>query len=223
MSNQEDSEGGVPCEENREREEISLTEDESGAFHLELDDETTEEKLSSTKSSVILRGESEQKEQEAKKRDDRYLYLLADFENYKKRVQKEQLDQAKYANEKLLREVLIVLDDLERAILHFNETHDFEKVSEGLALVSKQFLSFLNRFGVSPIESLNKPFDPACHQAVGQVERPDLKEGNVADEIQKGYMLHGRLIRPSFVMIAKHHNDADIQGNTVGGTVNVGV
>ena len=192
-------------QENDREEEISLTEDESGVFHIEEDAlSETDVKEASEGNGAILKKELEKKALEAKKQEERYLYLLADFENYKKRAQKDQLDQSRYANEKLIREVLVVLDDLERAILHFDETHDFEKVSEGLALVSKQFLSFLNRFGVSPIESLNKPFDPACHQAVGQVNRPDLSEGEVAEEVQKGYRLHDRLIRPAFVMISKN-------------------
>jgi len=228
MPKQEDPEGNVPrggnipSRENRDVDDIGLEEaegtlpDESGVFHLEdidlpeVTNKTTAEGGSIRlrpveRENVTLKKELEKKEQEAKKQEERYLYLRSDFENYKKRIQKEQLEQSKYANEKLLREVLVVLDDLERAILHFDEKHDFEKIAEGLALVSKQFLSFLNRFGVAPIDSLNKPFDPTCHQAVGQVSRPDLNDGAVTEEIQKGYMLYDRLIRPAFVMIAKNN------------------
>ncbi len=122
-----------------------------------------------------------------------------------------------------------MLDNLERALLHFNESHDFEKVSEGLVLISKQFVSLLNRFGVSPVESLNKPFDPSCHQAVGHLNRPDIPEGEVAEEVQKGYMLYDRLIRPSFVMISKRDTvvpfvlEADENNPPLGGSVDSNV
>ncbi len=195
--------------ENKEIGAVDITEDEAGVFHIESEEEVA----------------PPAKETETAKWEEKYLYLRADFENYKKRVQKEQLDQSKFANEKILKDVLVVLDNLERALLHFNEPHYFEKanvaceVSEGLTLISKQFVSFLNRFGVTPIESLNKPFDPECHQAVGHVERADLPEGSVAEEVQKGYMLYDRLIRPSFVMISKKDENSAL----LGGTVDVGV
>jgi molecular chaperone GrpE len=222
--------------ENKKIDEIALTEDESGVFHVEDEEESSVGKV------VILQEEQDKVEtpsaQETNKWEEKYLYLRADFENYKKRVQKDQIDQSKFANEKLLREVLGVLDNLERAILHFNESHDFEKVLEGLGLVSKQFLTFLNRFGVSPVESLNKPFDPDCHQAVGHIDRPDIPEGEVAEEVQKGYRLYDRLIRPSFVMISKRGTASAGTGATdtiditmpedgttppLGGTIDVGV
>jgi len=226
--------------ENKEIDEMAITENESGVFHIE-DEHIEEEGESPDGKVVILEAEQEQfgtssvgaataKEQETNKWEEKYLYLRADFENYKKRAQKDQLDQSKFANEKLLKEALVVMDNLERAILHFNGSRDFEKVSEGLSLVLKQFGSFLTRFGVSPVESLNKPFDPACHQAVGQVDRADLPEGEVAEEVQKGYRLFDRLIRPSFVMISKKSSvpsypseATEENSSSIGGTVDVGV
>ncbi|MEK7703139.1 MAG: nucleotide exchange factor GrpE [Nitrospirota bacterium] len=185
-----------------QEENFDLREDEGGVFHIESDNDPAE-KEASKEELLALKDAVEQKDQEIKKRDERYRYLLADFENYKKRAQKDQVEQFKFANEKLLKEAVVVLDDLERAMLHANKTDDFEKIMEGLVLVSKQFLSFLGRFGVVPIESLSKAFDPACHQAVGQVVRGDLPDGEVTEEIQRGYMLYDRLIRPSFVLISK--------------------
>ena len=219
--------------EDQKIEEVVLTEDETGMFHVELDEESLEKTENPQNTESPAKSRAIPQNEQDKKWEERYLYLRADFDNYKKRVQKEQLDQSKFANEKLLRDVLIVLDNLEMALSHFNGSHDFEKVSEGLSLVSKQFLSFLNRFGVSQIESLNKPFDPACHQAVGHIERPDLEEGAVAEEVQKGYMLYDRLIRPSFVMIAKRDAErdtgvpfvveADENNPPLGRTVDIGV
>mgnify|MGYP001578112023 CR=1 FL=1 len=183
--------------------EMNLCADEGGVFHLDTDDEISSKEEETSPEFLALKAEIEKKDQEAQKREEKYRYLLADFENYKKRAQKEQIEQFKFANEKILKEALVVLDYLDRAVSHAKKIDGSEKVIEGLDLVLKQFLSFLNRFGVTPIESLNKSFDPACHQAVGQVERDDLPEGEVVEDVQRGFMLYDRLIRPSFVLIAK--------------------
>ncbi len=143
------------------------------------------------------------KTEEVQQVKQKQLYLLADFENYKKRAQKEQIDQAKFSNEKVIKEVLVVLDDLERASLHLKETGDVSAVQEGLDLIKKQFVSFLGRFGVVAIESLRKPFDPVCHQAIGMLDRPDEEPNLVVEEAQKGYLLYDRIIRPAMVMISK--------------------
>jgi molecular chaperone GrpE len=228
--------------EDRKTEDVAFTEDETGVFQVEIDQETSqampEEMPEETPEKAKVKTNSGKNggtghDDQDKKWEERYLYLRADFDNYKKRVQKDQLDQFKFANEKLLREVLSVLDNLDRAILHFNESRDFEKVSEGLTLVSKQFVSFLNRFGVTPIESLNQPFDPECHQAVGHIGRADIPEGNVAEEVQKGYRLYDRLIRPAFVMISQKEtqketavpfvSEADENNPPLGGTIDSSV
>ncbi len=145
-------------------------------------------------------------EQEAKENHDRYLRTLADFENYKKRTQKEKTELAKFANERILEEILPVIDNLERALVHSKETQDFDKMLEGLAMVQKQFLSVLDKFGVRPIECLNQAFDPSFHQSVGQSEiaaDSDVAEGSVVSEAQKGYFLKERVLRPSLVIVAK--------------------
>jgi molecular chaperone GrpE len=152
-----------------------------------------------------LRSELQKKEQAARESHDRYLRTLADFENYKKRAQKEQMEQAKFANEKLIKEFLPVIDNLDRALAHSKETKDFEKMVEGVELIQKQLLSTLAKFGVRPIESLNQPFDPFLHQSIGQVEsdRSDEKEDQVVGETQKGYFLNERVLRPSLVLVSK--------------------
>jgi molecular chaperone GrpE len=133
----------------------------------------------------------------------KYLYLLADFENYKKRAQREQTEQAKFSNERLLKEVLVVLDDLERAILHSKEAENSAQIAEGVTLTAKQFLSFLARYSVKPIPCLNQPFDPVYHQSVGYVEKSGGEEGQVAEEIQRGYLIHDRVLRASLVRVLK--------------------
>ncbi|MFQ5543981.1 MAG: nucleotide exchange factor GrpE [Nitrospiria bacterium] len=153
-----------------------------------------------------LREEIKKNEKAAKDAHDRYLRTLADFENYKKRTQKDQADRAKYANEQVFKEILPVVDNLDRAITHSNERHDFEKMLEGVVLIQKQVLSVLEKFGVRPIECLNEAFDPFRHESVGQVEldeNSDVEENHIVEEAQKGYFLKDRVLRPSFVMIGK--------------------
>ena len=171
----------------------------------EMNREEKRESLSESESEEKLRAELQQKEQAARESHDRYLRTLADFENYKKRAQKEQMEQAKFANEKLIKEFLPVIDNLERALAHSKETKDFEKMVEGVELIQKQLLSTLAKFGVRPIESLNQPFDPFLHQSIGQVEsdRPDEKDDQVVGESQKGYFLNERVLRPSLVLVSK--------------------
>lgn len=153
-----------------------------------------------------LRAGYEKKEEEARQAQERFMRTLADFENYKKRAQRDQSDALKYANEKLLKELLPVIDNLERALAHSRETRDFDRMMEGVELIRKQLFSALGKFGVVPIESLNQPFDPSLHQSIGQIEveeGSDAKENQVIGETQKGYHLNDRVLRPSLVMIAK--------------------
>jgi len=153
-----------------------------------------------------LRAEVQKKEQAASESYNRYLRTLADFENYKKRSQKEQIEQAKYANEKLINEFLPVMDNLERALSHSKETKDFDRMVEGVELIHKQLLSALEKFGVRQIESLHQSFDPFLHQSIGQVESDENsgeKENQVVGETQKGYFLSERVLRPSLVLVSK--------------------
>ncbi len=182
--------------------------EESKAASPEGKGPATAEEAPESPESVIetLRAGYEKKEQEAREAQNRYLRTLADFENYKKRAQRDQAEALKYANEKLIRELLPVIDNLDRALSHSRETRDFDRMMEGVELIYKQFLSMLGKFGVVPIESLNQPFDPFLHQSIGQVEvdeGSDAKENQVVGETQKGYYFNERVLRPSLVMIAK--------------------
>lgn len=150
-----------------------------------------------------LKSELKKKEEELHKLHDKYLRIYAEFENYKKRNMKEQMEFARYANEKLLREILPVIDNLERAIIHLKETKDFQGLIEGVELTCKQFLDSLSRFGVKAVKSLGEPFDPSRHQAIGQIESDKYDENIVAEELQKGYLLEDRILRPALVNVSK--------------------
>lgn len=131
---------------------------------------------------------------------DRMLRIAADFENYKKRVRKEQLDAVSRAREEVLRELLEVIDNLERAISAATEPSD--PVLKGVNLVVRQFQSKLERYDVKAFESTGQPFDPRRHEAISQVPTADAAPGTVVREHQKGYMVGDRLLRPAVVGVA---------------------
>ncbi|MCH2300456.1 MAG: nucleotide exchange factor GrpE, partial [SAR324 cluster bacterium] len=142
-------------------------------------------------------------ESKYKDMQDRYLRLNAEFDNYKKRMMRENSDRLKYFNMELIKELLPSVDNLERAISHAGEDHsDLENMIEGLQMVYKGMQEAFGKFGVSEIESIGKEFDPNCHQAVGMIESQEVPENHVAEECLKGYYLHDRIIRPTMVRVS---------------------
>jgi molecular chaperone GrpE len=139
---------------------------------------------------------------ELKAVQDRYLRLAAEFENYKKRVQKDQAEYTRYAHERLLRELLPVLDNLQRALQHAQQSGGTNGLIEGVELTCKQYLEVLSRFGVRPIPSVGQPFDPAVHQAVATVDPQGQAPNTIVEEYEKGYYLHDRVLRPAIVTVA---------------------
>jgi molecular chaperone GrpE len=132
--------------------------------------------------------------------DDRLL-RLADFENYKKRAAREREEYVALANERLLKELLPILDDLERA-LTAAEQHEEAQLEEGVRLTYKSLASLLQRNGVQEIDAAGK-FDPHVHEALLQQPAQDKESGDVIDVIQKGYTLGGRVVRPARVIVAE--------------------
>jgi len=144
------------------------------------------------------------KELEAKQEHDRFLRVSAEFENYKKRSAREMSEFRKYANESLISEMLTVVDNIERAIITSGSNDQANScIIEGVSLTLKEILKVFDNFGVKPIESLCKTFDPNFHQAVMQEESEDHPDNTVIAELQKGYMIHDRLLRPSMVVVSK--------------------
>lgn len=140
---------------------------------------------------------------EVKENYDKYLRVCAEFDNYKKRAAREIGDFRKYANETLLKDLLSVIDNLERAV---ESTQDVKEaangVVEGVEMTLKEILKIVERYGVKPVEALGEPFDPSFHQAVMQEESDSQPENTVLKELQKGYLLHDRLLRPSMVVVS---------------------
>jgi len=144
--------------------------------------------------------------QEAQEHYDRLLRVSADYENYKKRTSREMKDLVKYANERLIKEVLTIVENLERAIA---SAPDDDPLAQGVNLTLNETLKILDRHHVAPIKSLGEPFDPNFHQAMMQEEVDDQPPNTVVKELQKGYMIHDRLLRPALVAVSKAKNNAD--------------
>ena len=143
---------------------------------------------------------TEEKKEEAPEEDGdaKYLRLMADFQNYKKRVEKEKKDLYSYANEKLVTELLAVLDNFERALAHEDSGDGFK---EGMEMIFKQLMDVLEKSGLAEIAALGEDFDPNFHNAVMTEETEEYESGKVSGVLQKGYTLNGKVIRPSMVKV----------------------
>jgi molecular chaperone GrpE len=134
---------------------------------------------------------------------DRVLRLGAEMENTRKRLERERSESIQYANESIIRDMLPIVDNLERALEHAQKDDTNEGLAEGVSNTLKAFLDTLARYGCSAFEAVGKTFDPNYHEAVMQEVSNDYPENTVLTELQKGYTLHGRLLRAAMVVVAK--------------------
>src|SRR5882672_1346805 len=184
-------------------EEFKKDADESGADQSneaspqEIDSNSVEAEF------LSLRQQLETKETEAKNYYERLLRQAAELENYKKRSARERDDAIRYANESLLKDLLPVVDNLERAIAHASGGGNGKPLVEGVEMVLRGLTDVLAKHGVMPISAQGQPFDPTKHEAMTQVETDDHEPNSVVEELHKGYMLRDRLLRPALVSVAK--------------------
>lgn len=129
-------------------------------------------------------------------------YLAAEFDNYRKRVAREQEAIVSFGNERILLAILPFLDNLERAISQSNDTGSVEALLSGVRITYHQILAELRKFGLEQISSVGEPFDPSLHEAIAKVSWEGTPEGTVLAESRKGYLLNGRLLRPAQVTVA---------------------
>ena len=146
-------------------------------------------------------------QQEEEKANDMMLRLAAELDNYKKRVAKERESLIKYAAQNIVQELLPVLDNFERAIESASESKDLDSFLEGVKMTYKHMCDALERKGVTGIDAVGKSFDPNIHEAVMQIASEEYPENVVVEELQKGYMLHDRVIRPSMVAVSKGNKE----------------
>ncbi len=150
--------------------------------------------------------------QEKEEYYDRLLRTQADFDNYRKRVQREQANLLRYGAENALHEILPVVDNLERAVDSARKHEESNsQLREGVELILTQFNDALGKLGVRPIETVGHPFDPNKHDALIRVHAPDVSEGAVVDEIRKGYYLHDKVLRPAQVTVGTHEPVQDFE------------
>lgn len=141
--------------------------------------------------------------EEAEKNYDLYMRTYAEMENIKKRGIKEREELAKYANESIIKEILPVIDNLDKAISHAQNDENSSALVEGLELTRDGLMKALEKAGLKEVEALGKPFDPNFHESVSQQIDDTVAPGHVIMELQKGYLLNGRLMRPSMVVISQ--------------------
>jgi molecular chaperone GrpE len=141
--------------------------------------------------------------------EERVLRTAADAENFKKRLQREKEEQTRYANETFMRDLLPVIDNLERALQHAATVNNQEGLLEGLNMTLKGFIDTLAKFGCVAIEAVGETFDPNFHEAVSQEENAELEPNTVLKELQKGYLLKERLLRPAMVIVSKPASEAE--------------
>lgn len=166
-------------------------------------DNKAKSKITSDKKNKAKKeGIPELKEQLASEKD-RVLRLSAEFENYKKRKERESDEFKKFANETIFRQLLTVVDNLERAISSAKENLDDKSLLEGVKLTYKEIIKLFETFNVKVVEAENQLFDPNFHQAVTQEETNDFPDNTVTKVLQKGYLLNDRLIRPAMVIVSK--------------------
>jgi molecular chaperone GrpE len=134
---------------------------------------------------------------------DTALRSAADLDNARKRAQRDLQEGVRFANERLLKDFLPVVDNLERALTHGNSTRDWASLEQGLQMTQKQFEDTLARYGAKPLTALGQPFDPNLHEAMGTVDSSDKPPNTVVAEVLRGWTLHDRLVRPALVSVAR--------------------
>ena len=177
---------------------------EAGAAAEGLEEERQPKKRKPRKEQEIgmLKAQLEEKTKQAEENYDRFLRAQAELENYKKRVEREKTGLVKYGNEELIKAILPVMDNLERA-LDQAPGENPDGLMEGIKITRDQLLQVLEKFGVTLVAAVGVPFDPSKHQAMMQVESADHEPNTVVSELQKGYFLNDRLLRPAMVSVVQ--------------------
>lgn len=167
-------------------------------------DNSNEEKNNDEGEIEELKNKLKQKEEEANEYLEMAQRLKAEFENYRRRTEKEKADLVEYGKEQVILDILPVIDNFERALeTQYDDNGENGSFKEGINLIYKQFKGILEKMGVKEIESLGQMFDPYKHHAVMQEEADGKKENEIIEVFQKGYMFNNKVIRPSMVKVAK--------------------
>jgi molecular chaperone GrpE len=176
----------------------------------EVETESEQEAPPSAEEFAQMKGKLDRVKAENEERSDRMLRTIADYENSKKRAEREKAEFFKYAVEGVIKDLIPVVDNIERGIESAKASKDFDSLNEGIQLIHKQLDDLLKKRGVAVIEAKGEPFDPKLHEAMMHIESDDVPENAVIEEFQRGYLLHDRVIRPSMVSVSRgKHEEED--------------
>ncbi|WP_436883407.1 nucleotide exchange factor GrpE [Mammaliicoccus sciuri] len=191
--------------EEKQNEQFDETNDQTQSVATEEveanETEENVEEVEQVKVVEIPEAELEQLKQKANEEEEKYLRLYAEFENYKRRMKQEASIIKDYQAQRVLTDVLPALDNMDRALKQEGESEDFLTFKKGVDMVYNDLLKSLKDNGLEEIESYNQPFDPNVHQAVMQDNNPDFESGVVTEELQRGYKLKDRVLRPAMVKV----------------------
>lgn len=214
-SGKKDSEAGKqegPSLEKKEPEQMKTETDKEGdvvAEALEADEqqvnqeaEVSEEEGDAAPAELSPEQRAEQLVKENEEMQDKLVRLMADFDNYRKRASKEKSDVIQFGNEGLLKDILPVIDNIERLLTYSYREGSWKSFQEGIELLLSEINKTLAKYGVEPIEALGKPFDPNIHQAMQRSETDEVDANTVVEVYQKGYLYRDRLLRPSLVVVS---------------------
>lgn len=182
--------------------EVAPPTEDAAALRQEVESLRAQLDFSQTKARETLERLKEAHER-AKDFQDRAIRSAADLENYRKRAQKEKEDVQKFGVEKLLKDLLPVVDNLDRALDAAGKSPDFDSFQKGVAMTRKSFEDSLARHGVKGFSAKGQPFDPRLHEAIQQVETAEVPAGHVVYEVTRGFYLNDRLVRPAMVVVAR--------------------
>lgn len=172
------------------------------AVTAEQGPEGVEEEGAAAADAPVAPAPDERTERALEEMKERHMRLMADFDNYRKRIQREQANQRLYASENLMRDLLGVIDNIERALNVSGDEQSAASMAEGVRMILNQMLSVMLRHGVKPFDSIGEPFDPERHEAVARQGHEVYDEDLVCEQMQKGYMLHERLLRAAAVVVS---------------------
>ena len=187
---------------------IKIEDGKDEAEEVKAEEKAPEEEVPEEASGEDKAGEAETAEKAAadekaaaEAESERYMRLMAEFQNYKKRAAKEKTDTLQYANEKIVGDLLPVIDNFERALA--TETDDLEGYAKGMQLIFEQFKKALENAGLEEIKAMDEDFDPNVHNAVMTDNIEDKDDGKITKVLQKGYKLRDKVVRPSMVAVNK--------------------
>lgn len=183
-------------------EEYTTSESDGSMESDTQNDNSNSKEMTPAEKILALEAELTQAKAKADENYDRFLRLQAEFDNYRRRTQKEKTEIVKYASEQLVSELLPVLDNFERATSSAQSNPDITVFSQGVDMILRQLQTALSKVGLKPMEAVGQPFDPNLHEAVMRVESEDHPENTVVEELQKGYFLKEKVLRPSMVKVS---------------------